>query len=205
VLPPERQSEFHVVHTLATDTNDLGVLHPLLRAMSERLGRRVRARGFAAGRLRLEATYVDYTATARAVPLSAAGLDAELWDAARRALTMANTKRLAVRSVALTLDRLMGTEAQLELWRGSGEASPLPHRTAALQRAVDRIHSRFGVRGVTRGVARPPRPSMNAAAAGMPTGAPFGGPFSGRGDPLAGRGDPLGDLDDPGSSHANHS
>ena len=27
VLPPERQAEFHVAHTLATDTNDLGVLH----------------------------------------------------------------------------------------------------------------------------------------------------------------------------------
>ena len=28
VLPPEQQAEFHVAHTLATDTNDLGVLHP---------------------------------------------------------------------------------------------------------------------------------------------------------------------------------
>ena len=70
VLPPERQAEFHLAHALTTDTNDLGVLYPLLRLMSERLGRRLRQRGLTAGRLRVEATYADYTAGARAVPLA---------------------------------------------------------------------------------------------------------------------------------------
>jgi hypothetical protein len=89
--------------------------------------------------------YADYTATARAVPLSAAVLDTELWDGARRALALANTKRLAVRSVALTLDRLMETEAQLELWAG------LPRCPAELQHALDRIHSRYGAGAMRRG------------------------------------------------------
>ena len=158
VLPPERQAEFHVVHSLVTDTNDLGVLHLILRGMSDRLGRRVRARGLAAGRLRLEATYADYTAAARAVSLSAAVLDAELWDAARRAFSLANTKRLAVRSVSLTLDRLMETEAQLELWAdktGSGEAGKPQHTdeesSAALQHALDHIRTRYGSRAVHGG------------------------------------------------------
>ena len=95
VLSPERQSEFHVVHTLATDTNDLNVPHPLLRMMSERLGRRLRQRGLTAGRLRVEATYADYTTIARGAPLRAALLDSELWDAARRAFALANTKDLS--------------------------------------------------------------------------------------------------------------
>jgi DNA polymerase-4 len=176
VLPPERQAEFHVVHTLATDTNDLGVLHPMLRAMSERLGRRLRQRGLTAGRLRLEATYADYTVVARAVPLQASVLDAELWDAARRAFALANAKRLSVRAVALTLDRLMETEAQLDLWAGgqadgwtdrqSMEAEEIvtgmqdgsahltarpPDRPTALQHAVDRIHSRYGAGALRRG------------------------------------------------------
>jgi DNA polymerase-4 len=158
VLSPERQSEFYVFHTLATDTNNLGVLHPLLRAMSEQVGRRIRARGLTAGRLRLEVTYADYTTTARMVPVSAAVLDAELWDAARQAFALANTKRLAVRSLALALDRLMETEAQLELWdgkRGSWEAGkpePLTEEFAqALQNAVDRIHARYGASAVVRG------------------------------------------------------
>jgi DNA polymerase-4 len=176
VLSPERQSEFHLVHALASDTNDLGVLHPLLRMMSERLGRRLRQRGLTAGQLQLKATYADYTVSARRVPLGATLLDAELWDAARRAFALANTKRLAVRAVALTLDRLMETEAQLELWAGEqagqqgggadgqqehidaeslfGEdrpPAPLPRCPTALQHAVDRIHSRYGAAALRRG------------------------------------------------------
>ncbi len=143
VLPPERQAEFHLAHTLATDTNDLGVLHPLLRLMSERLGRRLRRNGLAAGRLRLEATYADHTAVARAVPLRAAALDVELWEAARRAFALASTKRLAVRSVSLRLDRIVESEAQLDLWQDGG--------TAPLQPAIDRIRARWGARGLMRG------------------------------------------------------
>jgi DNA polymerase-4 len=152
VLPPERQAEFHLGHALTTDTNDIGVLYPLLRLMSERLGRRLRQRGLTAGRLRVEATYADYTTGARAVPLRAAVLDAELWDAARRAFVLANTKRLAVRLVALTLDRLMEA-GQLELWnegtreRGNEDAS----EQLSLQRAVDSIRTRYGTRAIRGG------------------------------------------------------
>jgi DNA polymerase-4 len=131
VLPPERQAEFHVTHALATDTNDLGVLHPLLRLLGERLGRRLRRHGLVARRLRVALTYADHTAAARAVPLHAAALDAELWDAARRAFTWANARRLAVRVVALTLDGLETAESQLDLWeveaandQPAGERSP---------------------------------------------------------------------------------
>jgi aldehyde dehydrogenase (NAD+) len=66
-------------------------------------------------------SYADHTDAARAVALHAAALDAELWDAARRAFTQANARRLAVRSVALTLDRLEEAEGQLELWAGGRE------------------------------------------------------------------------------------
>ncbi|HZA98312.1 MAG TPA: hypothetical protein VE399_06010 [Gemmatimonadales bacterium] len=167
VLPPERQSEFHVSHTLTTDTNDLGSLFPLLRLLTERLGRRLRKRRLTAYRLLVETTYADYTTSSRAVPLSAAALDAELTDAARRAFVLANTKRLAVRTVALTLDRVMEEEAQLELWDGkreSGKAGKSEHRSSsdsdlpaypptrwpALQHAVDHIRTRYGA-GAVRG------------------------------------------------------
>jgi nucleotidyltransferase/DNA polymerase involved in DNA repair len=165
VLSPEQQSEFRVVHTLTSDTNDLAVLHPLLRLLSERLGSRLRRRGLIAGRLRVEATYTDYTTASRMLPLGEAVLDAELWTAARRALALASTKRLAVRSLTLTLDQLMQVDTQLELWEGktgSGEAeklqhtqqgsllagdfpaSPLPHSPTSLQHAIDRIRMRYG-------------------------------------------------------------
>ncbi|HEX6616213.1 MAG TPA: hypothetical protein VF046_07915 [Gemmatimonadales bacterium] len=180
VLPPERQAEFHVAHTLATDTNDLGVLHALLRVLSERLGRRLRRSGLVARRLRVSLTYVDHADAARAAALHAAALDAELWDAARRAFTQANARRLAVRAVALTLDRLEEAEAQLELWGAGGRAdgrtggrtdvgpytrsddsrqsdsrqgapSPVPDPAFALQHAIDRIRGRWGNRGLVRG------------------------------------------------------
>ena len=165
VLPPERQSEFHVSHTLTTDTNDLGILFPLLRLLTQRLGRRLRKRRLTAYRLLVETTYADYTTSSRAVPLSAAALDAELTDAARRAFVLANTKRLAVRTIALTLDRVMEEEAQLELWagqRGGGAdgqqqhtnaessteadcpAAPPPRCAVRLQHAVDHIRTRYG-------------------------------------------------------------
>jgi DNA polymerase-4 len=173
VLPPERQAEFYLAHALATDTNDLGVLHPLLRILGERLGRRLRRRGLVARRLRVALTYADHTEAARAVTLHAAALDAELWDAARRAFTRANARRLAVRAVVLTLDQLEEAEAQLELWE-MVSSHPEPFATAQgrlregdmtqhgplrfaqgdsepLQDAIDCIRSRWGTRGVLRG------------------------------------------------------
>ncbi|HEX6434184.1 MAG TPA: hypothetical protein VFZ87_08065 [Gemmatimonadales bacterium] len=163
VLSPEQQSEFRAAHILTTDTNDLAVLHPLLRLMSERLGSRLRRRGLIAGRLRLEATYTDYTTGSRTLPLAEAVLDAELWTAARRALALAATKRLAVRSLTLTLDQLMQVDTQLDLWAGQlgcgadgevldQEEEPAdtptfpapPPRGAALQLAIDRIRRRYG-------------------------------------------------------------
>jgi DNA polymerase-4 len=181
VLPPERLAEFRLAHTLATDTNDLGILHALLRAMSERLGRRLRRGGLAAGRLRVEATYADHTSVARAVPLRAAVLDVELAAAARRAFALANTRRLAVRAVAVMVDRLVESDAQLELWtewaggqQGSGAApahqppsanrsnpprcpaAPLPTRSRALQSALDRIRTRYGARALGINSAPPP-------------------------------------------------
>ncbi len=53
VLPPEVRQQFQAAHTLATDTNDLGVLHPLLRRLSERIGLRLRQRQLVARRLSL--------------------------------------------------------------------------------------------------------------------------------------------------------
>ena len=166
VLPPERQSEFQISHTLSTDTNDLGILFPLLRLMTERLGRRLRRRGLTAARLRIEMTYADYTTGSRVVPLHGALLDIELCDAARRAFVLANTRRLAVRTVALTLDRLMEEEAQLELWTGGqvdslivavaakdpedGSVRPPVHPSARLQHALDHIRTRYGA-GALRG------------------------------------------------------
>jgi DNA polymerase IV len=177
VLPPERLAELTASHILTTDTNDLAVLHPLLRMLTERLGRRLRRGNLVARRMRLEIGYADHTESARTVSLSTSSLDADLWNAARRAFSLANAKRIAVRGVTLKMEKVEETSGQLELFDGgravvrSGgreirlnavvesrdmagskpTVRPAARPTAALQRALDRIHTRYGVRGVSRG------------------------------------------------------
>jgi hypothetical protein len=120
----------------------------------------------------VETTYADYTAGSRTVPLRAALLDAELWDAARRAFVLANVKRLAVRTVALTLDRLLEAEAQLELW-GDGTADHQAEETKTneapdLQYAIDTIHSRYGIRAIVQGLSHRSRPATDKSPTAVP-------------------------------------
>ena len=188
VLPPERLAELTASHILATDTNDLAVLHPLLRMLAERLGRRLRRGNLVARRLRVEIGYADHTESARAVPLPDSALDADLWEAARRAFALANSKRIALRGVTVKMEKVEEVSGQLELWSvfeggqadgrtgeesnggtlldrrperihqnpsavafGNLDFGSVPfRRSAALQHALDRIHSRYGIRGVTR-------------------------------------------------------
>ncbi len=149
VLPPALQRRFRTEHTLASDSNDIGQLHNLLRHLAEQLGQRLRRHRLAARRLAVKLVYTDYTEEQRRVPLKADCLDVELWDAARRAFTKANTKRLALRTVVLAVDRLLEAELQLDLWH---EPPPAIRREKALQRAVDRIGNRWGGGLVSRGV-----------------------------------------------------
>ena len=157
VLPPAVRREFRAAHTLATDTNDLGVLFALLRRLTERLGTRLRTRHLVTRRLRLDLAYADYSTSGRIVTLPGAALDVALLDAARRAFTLANTKRIAVRTVALAAEQLVEMDVQLGLWdganggdagkRGSGEGGP----EIVIQSAIDQIRSRWGTTSVTKG------------------------------------------------------
>jgi DNA polymerase-4 len=118
VLPPERKAEFRFAHTLATDTNDLGVLHLLLRRLTERLGHQLRLRQLTAGRLTVALAYTDYATARYRVPLTRAALDVELWDASRRAFALACQRTIAVRAVGVTVDRLREAGTQMDLWEG---------------------------------------------------------------------------------------
>lgn len=149
VLPPEVRAEFRIGHTLATDTNDLAVLHTLLRRFAERIGRRLRHRGLAARRVTVAVDYLDYTSATRGVRVPEAALDLELWDAARRALALAQTRRLAVRRLALTADQLIEANLQLDLW-----TPPTPDRPTRLQAAIDRFPVNPGLRRTPSPLAR---------------------------------------------------
>lgn len=168
VLSPALKAEFRLSHTLGSDTNDLGLLHTLLRRITERLGRRLRDRHLAARRIVVELGYTDFKLVRRGLGLSPALLDLELWDAARRAFTLANTRPVAIRTVTITADRIVEEEGQLDLfWSDSllkeherlvpakGPVRTTPH--GSLQSAIDRITTRWGGKGLMQG--------MNVAAA----------------------------------------
>src|SRR5687767_3819152 len=156
VLPPEVKAEYRVSHILATDTNDLDILHALLRRLTETLGRRLRHRGLGARRMVVEVEYADSTSSSRGIPLPAAALDRELWDGARRALGQALTRRLAVRMVTVTADRLLEARAQLELFDSPDQTDDV------LQRAVDQIKSVNGQRSTVNGKSRMSRLPLTA-------------------------------------------
>jgi len=166
VLSPEVRAEYRVTHTLATDTNDLSVLHPLLRRLTEMLGRRLRQRGLAARRINVGVDYVDYESDSRAISLREAALDMELWDASRRALAQAMARRLAVRQVTVTVDRLIEANLQLDFWE------PETTRASLLQRAVDVIGGQAGRRtgGQLRLPAHGSRPTAHQVRTILPKG-----------------------------------
>ena len=162
VLSPALKAEFRLSHTLGSDTNDLGLLHALLRRMTERLGRRLRARHLAARRIVVELGYTDYKFARRSLGLAQALLDVELWDAARRAFTLANIRPVALRTVTVTADRIVEEEGQLDLfWSDALAKVKVPVRQTkqgSLQAAMDRITTRWGSKGLVHG--------MRIAAAG---------------------------------------
>jgi DNA polymerase-4 len=156
VLPPEVRRQFQVSHTLATDTNDLDVIQPLLRHLSEQIGHRLRQRLLVARRLSLRLGYADYTELHRNVSLLTGNLDVELWEITRRLFTKTNSKRIAIRNIHLAADRLYDADGQLDLWQEPPESI---RRETVLQGALDQIVTRWGGNGVRRG-------QTNARAAG---------------------------------------
>ncbi len=166
VLPPAVRAEFELSHTLGSDSNDVGLLHTLLRRMTERLGRRLRARHLAARRVVIELCYTDYLTARHGLALAPALLDVELWDAARRAFTLARARPVAIRTVTVRADRLVEEESQLDLFwsdvllkageRRPASAAQVPVRYTPpgnLQAAIDRITTRWGAGKLVRGKA----------------------------------------------------
>ncbi len=153
VLPPERKAEFRATHTLASDTNDLGLLHALLRRLAEQLGHRLRLRQLVARRLTVSLAYADYATARQSLPLvmETGTLDIELWDAARRAFTQANRRTVALRAVGVKVDRFLEADVQMDLW--ASPPNPLSTHVergeeVRLQDAVDRIRKRWGWKAV---------------------------------------------------------
>ena len=166
VLPPAVKAEFRAAHTLGNDSNDLGLIHQILRRLTERLGARLRARHFVARRMTVHLAYTDYATARRSVPLPLAALDIELWETARQTFAIANQRTVALRAIGVSVDRFLEADLQLELWMEAVPSAqcPVPSdnparlgpghwalgtsvprtNSHALQTALDRIRTRWG-------------------------------------------------------------
>lgn len=150
VLPiGRRRRAVTVNYEFGDDTNEAGVLENALYALVEQAGERLRnQRRAAAG----AAIVLDYSDGVRCVRRSAvkppSAHDRTLFEAAAQTLRRAWMRRVRVRRIALTCDRLVFPPSQQALFaedRNKNEAD------VRLMAAIDKIRNRFGKDAVRTG------------------------------------------------------
>ena len=120
----------------------LGALYLLV----ERAARRLRRLKRLAGAVRIEITYADHVSASRQARLSQPGdLDGPLFEAARRLLEGAWTRRTRLRYLGLSLKELQPESRQLCFF----EEKENPERV--LLTALDALRARFGEQAVRYG------------------------------------------------------
>jgi DNA polymerase-4 len=150
VLPAGRQPpRIMLDHVFGSDTNSPAAVQGAAYALVEQAGRRLRDQGRAARRTRVGIDYSDGRRCARQVRVQpATGNDLALFPFVRRALQLAWTRRVRVRRLRLTCDRLVYPPAQLALFE---DDSRVQHKQDHLIAAVDRIRDRFGTDSIRVG------------------------------------------------------
>lgn len=130
----------HGSHDFTPDSNDAARLEGALHDLVERAGRELRGRRLTAGGLRIVCDYSDgLRRTGRATLQSPTADDRRLFEHARRLWRRTWSRRVRVRHLRLTCDRLVFPPAQRDLF-----APPDAVRRDALTAAVDRIRASFG-------------------------------------------------------------
>jgi len=136
-------------HAFGRDTNDVAVVESALYTLAERAGRRLRRQRRTARRIALLLDHSDGVRRARQVAAApATANDLTIFDLARKALTLAWTRRVRIRHLRLTCDRLTFPPAQLALFP---EIDRDNQKREHLVTAMDEIRTRFGTAAVRMG------------------------------------------------------
>ncbi len=145
----QKQPIVSVDHEFGSDTNDVAVLQGALYQLIERAGADLRKRRLTARRIKLVLNYSDGGRIARqAAPNPPTANDASLFAAAKLALERAWTRRVRIRHLGLTCDRLTYPPAQMELF---AEDKDEEKKSASLIAALDNIRFRFGSNAIQMG------------------------------------------------------
>ncbi len=148
VYPPRKRPAIEEEENFATDTNDYSLLLGVVYRLVERAGRRLREMRKVGGMLGLRLRYADAREAKRSFRLQyETNLDPLLFDAARNLFEKLLERRVRVRNLALSIEKLAEAPAQIPLF--TVDDTP---KAAALLVALDRIRSRHGQGAVLRGV-----------------------------------------------------
>ena len=150
VLPvAQKPPVIRVDHEFAEDTNDAGILESALYCLVEQVGSRLRHRRLATRRLHIVLDYTDGLRHARrATVRPATANDLSLFEHARTLLSRAWLRRVRIRHLRLTCDRLIFPPAQLSLF---AEQRRQHQDRDNLVAAIDRIRTCFGHDAVRMG------------------------------------------------------
>ncbi len=151
VLPVGRRPPRIVLdHIFGSDTNSPAAVESAAHALVEQAGRRLRDQGRATRRVHIAIDYSDGRRCMRQIRVEpATANDLALFPFVRRALQLAWTRRVRVRHLRLTCDRLVYPPAQLPLFEDDGRVRRKQDQLIA---ALDRIRDRFGTHVIGAGI-----------------------------------------------------
>ncbi len=145
----ERPKSISAEQTLEADAYTSDELIPLLAAQALRVGRRLRAHGLYARTVVLKIKHADFKLVTRSQTLAAATASTKVILATATELLKAYGSRGPIRLVGLGVTNLESpTESQADLFGPDDDEL----RSARVDRAVDRILSRFGSKSIKIGV-----------------------------------------------------
>ena len=134
----ERKSVGHET-TFEEDTADPVVLEATICHLVEKAAHRLRKTGMKAGGVTVKVRYSDFRTVTRSRGIAASDRDGELLAVARALMDGAVGRRVRVRLIGVSLERLRVGSEQLGLFTAARDA-----RLAALFPAVDKVRAKYG-------------------------------------------------------------
>ena len=147
VLPPGEAKSISRETTFAEDTRNYSFLEATLWAQSERVGADLRKQGKQAKCVTLKLRYADFSTITRSHTLRhSVGTDQEILETGIGLLNgVLETERKAVRLIGIGVSSLVGVSLQATLF------SPSTEKLEQLNKAVDRIRTKYGFDAIQTG------------------------------------------------------
>ena len=147
VEPPAEAKSISRETTFARDSRDQAFLEATLRYLSERVGSQLRQRGRQARCLTLKVRYADFTTITRRHTLArATDTDQTIFGSGRELLKRALSRdRQALRLIGIGVSGLVEPGRQLDM------LDPTAGRLERLNRAIDRIRTKYGFTAIQTG------------------------------------------------------